>query len=56
MARPLSEEEIELINEMDDENILLTVPDGYEVLLDEKRGIIVRPSSKNGSERVHIAG
>ncbi|MEM0230842.1 MAG: hypothetical protein QXW00_02755 [Candidatus Woesearchaeota archaeon] len=56
MARPLSEEEIDLINSMDDENVLFTVPEGYEVFVDEKRGVIVRQRSRSHFSKVHVAG
>jgi hypothetical protein len=55
MAKKLSDEEIEYINNMDDEFSLLTVPVGYDVLLDKKEGIRVK-KAKNGVDKLHIAG
>lgn len=55
MAKKLSDEEIDYINNMDDEFSLLTVPVGYDVLLDKKDGIKVK-KAKTGGDGLHIAG
>jgi hypothetical protein len=55
MARKLSDEEIGIINNMDDEYALLTVPEGYHVLLDKKTGIRVK-KAKGDKNSIHIAG
>ncbi|GEM_PF-2004963 len=58
MKKKLSEEEIEYINSLDDEVSLLNIPLGYDLMFDEKLGIILK-KNKHSSKRnklFHVAG
>ncbi|MCX6710153.1 MAG: hypothetical protein NTV63_04360 [Candidatus Woesearchaeota archaeon] len=51
MREKISDDEIDFINSLDDEFSLLTVPYGYDVIFDDKVGIILKKqkSSRKGN-------
>ena len=55
MAKKLSDEEIDFINNLDDEFPLLNVPVGYDIVLDNHDGIKLR-KNRTGAKALHIAG
>jgi len=51
LREKISDDEIDFINSLDDEFSLLTVPYGYDVIFDDKVGIILKKqkSSRKGN-------